>query len=630
MRRNRQHFSYVPAKVWIRNFIRSHTFFLPLICLVLGMMVWCFLGDNTRIFIAVLVVLLLAIGCYGMVANERKSTKPNYLFLAKLRFWRVVMLNLLMGCWLLPPKLPHISDGLYHKKAVEMVVVDPLNCLVDIEGVYTCKCSWDSGLLAKGMYLGLHMVVPVESVKNYQFSGIPGDVQWPMVMGSLGYSGIVRISSKYGFKILDDKEMGWLVRAKFSMLFWCKERLFKQFESTKAGLLWAMLFGDKTYLGQQYIQQFNTGGLMHALAVSGMHISLILGVLFWVFSGFGQWASPAKGSLILVMILGWFYALMAGSGAAIIRAILSASWLWLGRYFFYRKVSPLHVWFGTAYVQLVFCPYLIFQAGFQLSYLAVLGLLVLYPLLKSSWAMGEYAVLNYLGDTLAMNIAATLFTLPLILGIFHRFPFWFLLGNIILLPLLSGLVYLTVLCLLFADLEWLGNCLVWVTQKSLWLMDLVLCGLEQLPLPFLMGYDWDTLSLMLLFFWLVIFCLWVWTRLDTTRRWPWRLKHGFGFVLTVVGLFMVLMVVEVSAMSRAKSVLAFHAQVSGWDVAGRKVHDTLYVQTMPGEGMRTHAKFGRSASLGRRLEKLNAAIMDKSEVFRRRYGVKVVVFSNVL
>ena len=630
MRRNRQHFSYVPAKVWIRNFIRSHTFFLPLIGLVLGMLLWCFLGDNIRIFIAVLVVLLLAIGFYGLAVNGRKSPKPNYLFLAKLRFWRLAILNLLLGSWLLPPQLPQIPIQFYKKNQVDVVVVDPLNRLVEIEGRYVCKCSWDSGLLKNGLYLGMHWVVSSKCVKSYQFSGIPDDVNWPRVMGSMGYSGVVRISSKYGFKMLVDKDIGWLDRAKFSMLFWCKQRLFQQFEYSKAGLLWAMLFGDKTYVDQQYIEQFNTGGLMHALAVSGMHISLILGVLFWVFSGFGKWASPGKGSLFFIVILGWFYALMAGSGAAIIRAILSASWLWLGRYFFYRKVSPLHVWFGTAYIQLVFSPYLIFQAGFQLSYLAVLGLLVLYPLLKSIWASGQNKVLNYLGDTLAMNIAATLFTLPLILGLFHRFPSWFLLGNVVLLPLLSGLVYLTVLCMLFEEIEWVGEFLVWVTQKTLWLMDGVLWELEQLPLPFLLGYDWDEFSLMFLFLWLVIFCLWIWTRLDTTRRWPWRLKHGHGFAFTVFGLLAVLLFVEVAARSRAKSVLTFQAQVSGWEVAGRKIHDTLFVNTVPGDGLRLLQFNRRSAALGRKLEKVNALILDKSEVFRRRYGVKVVVFSNVL
>lgn len=630
MRSKKQTFTYVPAKVWIRNFVRSHTFFVPLVGLLLGMLFWCVFGDAGSGLTWILAAILVAVGFYSLFITKRKSCKPNYLLLAKLRFWQVGMLHVFMGYYLFPPKLPSIPVAIKKLNYVDLVVVDPLNHVVMVEDRYFCKCSLDTGIMKRDLYLGMQLEIPSKCVKNYQFSGIPGDVNWPMVMGSLGYSGIVRLNSKNAIKYLPDKESLWVFEAKFRVLYWCKERLFHHFESEKAGLLWAMLFGDKTYLNQVYIKQFNTGGLMHALAVSGMHISLILGVLFWVFSGFGSRASPSKVSLIFIVVLGWFYAMMAGSGAAIIRAILSASWLWVGKYFFFRKVSALHVWFGTAYVQLLICPYLIFQAGFLLSYLAVLGLLVLYPLLKMIWASSNNWVLNYLGDTMALNVSATLFTLPLILGLFHTFPLWFLLGNLILLPLLSGLVYLSIMSLLLIDFGCLGDLVVGVTQLLLQMMDNVLGLLECLPLPFIMGYDWDGFTLLLLFVWLVILCLWVWTILDPTRRWPWRLKHGFGFSLTIIGLLIVILLVEVKANFRAKAEVDFQTEIAGFNVKGKKYMDTLTFELQARNEYDDKLYYWQQERVNHRIEKLKVALLDKSEVFRRRYGVKVVVFSNVL
>lgn len=326
--------------------------------------------------------------------------------------------------------------------------------------------------------------VPTNLIQSYSEPEVPFDPNWRRIMRTLGIHG--HMSWKSDEIILEKEPMNDLFttvyRCKNQLLIWIRKVLYSKLNETNAGLTYAMLIGDKSGLDIVIEKQFGVGGLLHVLAVSGMHVSLIMGALLWILTGFGYRGRPSIKTLFLLMAAGWFYAFLSGSSASVIRAMIGASWVWLGKFAVHRRQKLTHVLCGSAYLQWVSDPFIVEQLGFQLSYLAVLGIATLH----SRWiALYEKssAALNAVISSLSLTLSATLFTLPLILFQFGSFPTWFLLGNLFLLPLFSLMVYLSLICLLLVWVPYVSEGL-FVFLDFLIHSVLQLLGLfEQLPLP---------------------------------------------------------------------------------------------------------------------------------------------------
>ena len=326
--------------------------------------------------------------------------------------------------------------------------------------------------------------VPTNLIQSYSEPEVPFDPNWRRIMRTLGIHG--HMSWKSDEIILEKEPMNDLFttvyRCKNQLLIWIRKVLYSKLNETNAGLTYAMLIGDKSGLDIVIEKQFGVGGLLHVLAVSGMHVSLIMGALLWILTGFGYRGRPSIKTLFLLMAAGWFYAFLSGSSASVIRAMIGASWVWLGKFAVHRRQKLTHVLCGSAYLQWISDPFIVEQLGFQLSYLAVLGIATLH----SRWiALYEKssAALNAVISSLSLTLSATLFTLPLILFQFGSFPTWFLLGNLFLLPLFSLMVYLSLICLLLVWVPYVSEGL-FVFLDFLIHSVLQLLGLfEQLPLP---------------------------------------------------------------------------------------------------------------------------------------------------
>ena len=326
--------------------------------------------------------------------------------------------------------------------------------------------------------------VPTNLIQSYSEPEVPFDPNWRRIMRTLGIHGYM--SWKSDEIILEKEPMNDLFttvyRCKNQLLIWIRKVLYSQLNETNAGLTYAMLIGDKSGLDIVIEKQFGVGGLLHVLAVSGMHVSLIMGALLWILTGFGYRGRPSIKTLFLLMAAGWFYAFLSGSSASVIRAMIGASWVWLGKFAVHRRQKLTHVLCGSAYLQWVSDPFIVEQLGFQLSYLAVLGIATLHSRWIALYEQSSSA-LNAVISSLSLTLSATLFTLPLILFQFGSFPTWFLLGNLFLLPLFSLMVYLSLICLLLVWVPYVSEGL-FVFLDFLIHSVLQLLGLfEQLPLP---------------------------------------------------------------------------------------------------------------------------------------------------
>jgi len=201
----------------------------------------------------------------------------------------------------------------------------------------------------------------------------------------------------------------------------------KELSGTFLGISKALILGDKSDLDQETMNAFSTTGTMHVLAVSGLHIGLILVLFRKIIGLFSRWISKRQG-IILSILLIWVYGGITGGSPAVMRAVVMFTIL-SGSQVFGRQHHPLNVLGISAIGLLCFDPWMLFDLGFQLSYAAMLGIFLLYRPIVEVWIPTNNWIRKGWEGT-AVGIAATVLTTPLILYHFHQFPNYFVLANL--------------------------------------------------------------------------------------------------------------------------------------------------------------------------------------------------------
>lgn len=212
-------------------------------------------------------------------------------------------------------------------------------------------------------------------------------------------------------------------------------------------ILVALLLGDRSSLSAQTQAEFSASGVSHVLALSGLHVGLIYFVLTSVISLLLFFIPRKKtvSSMIAVLLL-WLFALFTGLSPSVVRASLFLT-LYVLASIVKRKGQGVNILFFTSLIMLVYNPYWLFDIGFQLSFTAVLGILLFTPLLQNTISVSNRP-LNYVINVSCISLSAQLGTLPIVLYYFGAFPTYFLLANLVVIPLITILLYLSILLLL--------------------------------------------------------------------------------------------------------------------------------------------------------------------------------------
>ncbi len=196
----------------------------------------------------------------------------------------------------------------------------------------------------------------------------------------------------------------------------------------------AMILGLRDELDTSLMQAYSASGAIHVLSVSGMHVGIIYQVLSLIFAFLLRKGIGGKISFFcLVFCSLWFYALLTGLSSPVLRSALMFS-MFLVAQLLNRKQNPYNTLACSAFFLLLWKPLWLYDVGFQLSYLAVFGMVFFQPLL-SQWLIIETKNtlirqgLTALWQITTVSIAAQLCTFPLTIYYFHQFPLYFLLVN---------------------------------------------------------------------------------------------------------------------------------------------------------------------------------------------------------
>jgi competence protein ComEC len=240
-----------------------------------------------------------------------------------------------------------------------------------------------------------------------------------------------------------------------------------------------LILGYKADLSSDVLQAYSKTGTIHVLSVSGAHVAILFLLLNFVLGFLDSFKYGKTIKAILIIVLIWYYSLLTGFSPAVCRAAVMISMITIGKTYS-RYINTLNILAISAFFLLLYDPFFITDVGFQLSYLAVAGLVILQPVVYK-WMDIE----NKWGDKLwaacSISIAAQVITFPLSAFYFHQFPVYFLISNLfIIIPseiiLATGIFYL-----ILPDIPYISSALGWILEKSILLMDKVLAAIEHFP-----------------------------------------------------------------------------------------------------------------------------------------------------
>ncbi len=232
----------------------------------------------------------------------------------------------------------------------------------------------------------------------------------------------------------------------------------------------ALLVGYDDEIDSATMQQFSHSGTLHVLSVSGMHTGVLYGILLFLFGLFYKHDSYKKLKCFVVIACLCLFVCITGFSPSVLRAALMLALVILGKTF-YKQGNAYNTLLLSAFILLLTNPFLLLDVGFLLSYLAVFGIMYLYPILNNLYFV-ENKILRWFWSVTLMSVCATIFTLPISLYFFHQFPIWFVFSNLVIIPLSMGLMLLAAIFIVCYKVLFLKQLLVLlingVTNVMLW------------------------------------------------------------------------------------------------------------------------------------------------------------------
>ncbi|WP_029034207.1 ComEC/Rec2 family competence protein [Salinimicrobium terrae] len=220
------------------------------------------------------------------------------------------------------------------------------------------------------------------------------------------------------------------------------------FGKEELSLVQALLLGQKQDISAETYNNFAASGAIHILAVSGLHVGIILLLLHWLFKPLTRIKNGKIIKTLCIIVCLWGFAVLAGLSPSVVRSVTMFSFLAVGLEI-NRRTSSLNSIFLSLMLLLLIRPQWVFEVGFQLSYLAVLSIILFQPLLRRLYSPPN-RIMKYFWDLLTVTIAAQVGVLPLSLYYFHQFPGLFFLTNLLILPFLGLILMMGVLVIILA------------------------------------------------------------------------------------------------------------------------------------------------------------------------------------
>lgn len=420
-------------------------------------------------------------------------------------------------------RLLHVKNGIYDIQQAELK-----GGLTKCKGVFylieneqkialplLCYVRSEEKWQAYGSY---HLRCRIEQIENEHYPGAFDQERFYEQQG-IGHRAFV--SQNQITAIKSPQKRSWSVK-----LLSFRERLSTLFKkgmhSNAEAVGRALILGERDGIDQQLRTYFMATGTMHILAVSGMHIGLLIMALLKLLGLFSNWIGR-KQALIFVLCIVWYYAFLTGMSASVLRSVFMYSVLLISQ-FSGRQMGNLSALFFSAFCLLIYNPGYLFDLGFQLSYLAMIGIYLYYDLILSRCTF-RWSWLQSLWAGTALGLAATLTTLPLSLYHFHVYPNYAQVANLLLMTLSSLVLIVGMFFPILQMIPIIDTLSAKLLQNAIELMLWIMRIISEAPGALAKGIEVP-------FWWVALFWLltyfWFYPLFSIRTYW---LKSGFLFCL---------------------------------------------------------------------------------------------------
>lgn len=382
----------------------------------------------------------------------------------------------------------------------------------------------DTMALAYGDLLAFS--VPIEEVDP---PGNPGEFDYKRYLEHRGITGMVYLKSG-DWKPLGVREANPV----FAFAYRFRDRLLSVLRQSgitgdEFGVAAAILLGYDESLPAQVRKNYVAAGSMHILCVSGMHVGIIYLLASFLLSFLGRGKRMARVRKLVLLFLIWFYALLTGLSPSIMRSALMISLLIVGE-LIHRKGFALNSIAASAFVLLLVDPNHLFAIGFQLSYAAVAGIVLLQKPI-GDLLLFKNKLLDKIWEITAVSLAAQIATMPFAIYYFNQFTPYFWLSNVFMTPLSFLVILFGMLLLLVSWVPVMGALLGKLVWMLLHVMNGLVSWVEHLPLSLVKGLYMDDLQFVMSLVLLVL--LWLFVALRKKRMMMEMLVLSSFFALTL-------------------------------------------------------------------------------------------------
>lgn len=261
---------------------------------------------------------------------------------------------------------------------------------------------------------------------------------------------------------------------------WCTRVLRQNISGEREqAIAMALVLGVTDGIDTDLQNAYAASGAMHVLAVSGLHVGILYGIILLLMKPLERMASSRWWVAGVSLVLLWGFAFVTGLSPSVLRAVTMFSFVAVARPFG-RATNIYNTLAASAFVLLLYDPFMIMSVGFQLSYLAVLGIVYLQKPLYDLWEV-ENPVLDWVWKISCISLAAQLATFALGMLYFHQFPVYFLFSNLFVIPLSTAVLVGGIALLLVSWLSPVASAVGWLMQGLVQLLNTAVVWVEKMP-----------------------------------------------------------------------------------------------------------------------------------------------------
>jgi competence protein ComEC len=318
--------------------------------------------------------------------------------------------------------------------------------------------------------------------------GSPEEVRPPANPGEFDFKRFLGFKNIYHQQFIKSENLRIINKtAKRSLLFYSYQlrsgatKIIKNFvkgERERAITL-ALVLGVTDGIDNDLLGAYSASGAMHVLSVSGLHVGVIYFILMLFLKPLSSFAWSRWLLALLTLLFLWSYAFVTGLSPSVLRAVMMFSFIAIAKPLGW-KTNIYNTLAASAFILLIYNPYLVMSVGFQLSYIAVIGIVFLQRPLYNLWEPSSW-LLDKVWQVTSVSIAAQLATFSLGLLYFHQFPVYFLFSNLIVIPLSTLVLLIGIFLLTVGSLPMIGAAVGLCLEWTIKLLNASVFWVESLP-----------------------------------------------------------------------------------------------------------------------------------------------------